>query len=247
MVPLLYIQNINTGATTILKQQPILITGATSGIGLALALHLKQLGYVPIASGRNEKKLSELSAKYDVLSIPIDVSDTKSCADKVAQIERDYGPLGGLINNAGIWLEGEFIDYSMDQIETVININMMGTIAMTHAALPKMVERGQGTIVNVVSTGGLYCRKLISIYAASKWAIRGFTGCLTAEYAPKGVRVMGFYPGKVDSNMYESAGINRDLDIALSPEQAATMIEMMLRDPTIVWSDLVARSINDFA
>jgi NADP-dependent 3-hydroxy acid dehydrogenase YdfG len=231
---------------TIIKQQPILITGATSGIGLALAIHLKKMGYIPIASGRNDESLAELSAKYDILTAQIDVSDTKSCADKVAQIERDFGPLGGLINNAGIWLEGEFIDYSMDQIENVINVNMMGTIAMTHAALPKMVERGHGTIINVVSTGGLYCRKHISIYAASKWAIRGFTGCLTAEYAPLGVRVMGFYPGKVDSKLYENAGINRNLDIALSPDQTASMIEMMLRDPSIVWSDLVARSINDY-
>jgi len=92
----------------------------------------------------------------------------------------------------------------------------------------------------------LYCRKNISVYAASKWAVRGFTGCLTAEYAPCGVRVMGYYPGKVDSDMYHKAGIDRNLDIAMSPSQAAQTIEIMLRDTGIVWSDVVTRSIEDY-
>ena len=92
---------------------------------------------------------------------------------------------------------------------------------MTHATLPGMIERGRGTILNVISTGALYTRKNISVYSASKWALRGFTGCLEAECAPKGVRVMGFYPGKVSSNMYDTAGVPRDLDIAMTPEQAA--------------------------
>ena len=229
-----------------LATQPILITGATSGIGLALALHLKKLGYIPIASGRNEEKLLDLKVKHGLSTTYLDVGNTESFKEKLLEIENTHGPLGGLINNAGIWLEGDFIDYTYEQIETVININMMGTIALTHAVLPGMVKRGQGSIINVVSTGGLYCRKQISVYAASKWAIRGFTGCLTAEYAPRGVRVMGFYPGKVDSELYANAGIERDLEIAMSSEQAAGLIEMMLRDQSIVWSDLVTRSINDY-
>jgi len=231
---------------SIKMKSPIVITGATSGIGLALTMHLKKLGYWPIATGRNKNKLSEIYSNHDVDTVTLDVSDHIMCQDVISKIETDHGPIGGLINNAGIWLEGSFIDYTQDQIQTVMNTNSMGTIAMTHAVLPKMVERGHGTVINVVSTGGLYCRKNISVYAASKWAIRGFTGCLTTEYAPRGVRVMGYYPGKVDSNMYHKAGIDRDLDIAMSPEQAAQTIEIMLRDTGIVWSDVVTRSIDDY-
>ncbi|VAW01023.1 Dehydrogenase [hydrothermal vent metagenome] len=117
---------------------------------------------------------------------------------------------------------------------------------MSHAVLPAMVERGKGTIINVVSTGALYTRKMISVYAASKWAIRGFTGCLEVEYAPKGVRVMGFYPGKVASAMYQTAGIDRDLDVAMTPEQAAKMIVTMLDDDGMVWSQVSGRSIRDY-
>ena len=87
---------------------------------------------------------------------------------------------------------------------------------------------------------------MISVYAASKWAIRGFTGCLELECAPKGVRVMGFYPGKISTNMYESAGIERNLDVAMTPEQGAKMVLTMLQDKGMVWSHVSGRSINDY-
>ena len=151
-----------------------------------------------------------------------------------------------MINNAGIWLEGDFVDYNFADIKAVLDTNCMGTIAMTHALLPAMAARGSGAVVNVVSTGALYSRKSISIYSTSKWAIRGFTGCLEVEYAPKGVRVMGFYPGKISSNMYASAGINRDLTIAMTPDQAAAMIVTMLDDETMLWSQVSGRSIRDY-
>ena len=122
----------------------------------------------------------------------------------------------------------------------------MGTIMMTHAVLPGMIEHGRGTVLNVVSSGALYTRAAISVYSASKWAIRGFTGCLEVECAPKGVRVMGFYPGKIATSLYESAGIERDLDIAMTAEQAATMTVAMLDDETMVWSHVGGRSIRDY-
>jgi len=112
--------------------------------------------------------------------------------------------------------------------------------------LPGMLSRGRGTVLNVVSTGALYARKGISVYSASKWAIRGFTGCLEAECAPQGVRVMGFYPGKIDTNMYETAGVERDLERAMSSDQAASMALAMLEDEGMVWSQVSGRSIRDY-
>ncbi len=224
----------------------IVVTGATSGIGLALISQLRDAGYFPILTGRNGEKVAALAASLKVPGYCLDVADTKAIASVTAQIEVEHGPIWGLINNAGIWLEGEFADYSEQEIKSVIDTNTLGTILMTHAVLPAMQENGSGAIINVVSTGALYTRKMISIYSASKWAIRGFTGCLEAECAPKGVRVMGFYPGKVNSNMYETAGIERDLDVAMMPEQAAAMIVTMLSDETMVWSQVSGRSIEDY-
>ncbi len=224
----------------------VVVTGATSGIGLALISQLREAGYVPILTGRNADKVATLAASCKVPGYCLDVADTTAITDVTAQIEADHGPIWGLVNNAGIWLEGEFSNYSEQEIKAVIDTNTLGTIMMTHAVLPAMQSKGSGAIVNVVSTGALYTRKMISVYSASKWAIRGFTGCLEAECAPKGVRVMGFYPGKVNSAMYETAGIDRNLDVAMTPEQAVTMIVTMLSDETMVWGQVSGRSIEDY-
>jgi len=229
-----------------MERKNIIVTGATSGIGLALVHRLKDAGYNPILTGRNPEKVMNLSYKIGVPGYQLDVSDEEQITKTVAQIKVDYGPVWGLVNNAGIWLEGEFTTHSTKDIRAVVETNALGTILMTHAVLPDMVSIGRGAVLNVVSTGALYTRKMISIYAASKWAIRGFTGCLELEYAPKGVRIMGFYPGKVNSNMYETAGIDRDLDVAMTPEQAADMIIVILKDEGMVWSHVSGRSIQDY-
>jgi len=229
-----------------MKRKNIIVTGATSGIGLALIHHLQDAGYSPILTGRNPEKVADLSHEIGVPGYQLDVSDEEQLTKTVTQIKADHGPVWGLINNAGIWLEGDFTTHSTKDIRAVIETNTLGTMLMTHAVLPDMVSMGRGTIFNVVSTGALYTRKLISVYAASKWAIRGFTGCLEMEYAPKGVRIMGFYPGKVNSNMYETAGIDRNLDVAMTPEQAAEMIIVMLKDESMVWSHVSGRSIQDY-
>ena len=224
----------------------IIVTGATSGIGLTLLHRLKDAGYFPILTGRNPEKVANLSCEIGVPGYHLDVANEDHIQKIVATIKSDHGAIWGLINNAGIWLEGEFAEHSTEDIRNAVETNTLGTMLMTHAVLPDMISRGRGTVLNVVSTGALYTRKMISVYAASKWAIRGFTGCLEVEYAPKGLRVMGFYPGKVNSNMYETAGIERDLDVAMTPEQAADMILVMLRDESMVWSHVSGRSIQDY-
>jgi len=227
-------------------RKTIVVTGATSGLGRALIGTLKSAGFNPILTGRTADKVSSLSAELEVPGFQLDVSDPQSIRSATADILNSHGPVYGLINNAGIWLEGDFETFTSDAIQSVIDTNTTGTILMTHALLPQMLERREGVVINTVSTGALYSRKLISVYSASKWAIRGFTGCLEVECAPKGVRVMGFYPGKIDTNMYETAGIERNLEAAMSPAQAASMVLFMLKDPDMVWSHVSGRSVTDY-
>lgn len=224
----------------------IVVTGATSGLGLALVEQLKAAGYEPVLTGRNRDKVDSLATDLAVPGYQLNVADAGSITRVSAQIIADLGPVDGLINNAGIWLEGDFETYTAEQIQQVLDTNTTGTILTTHAFLPDMLARSRGTIINTVSTGALYCRKLISVYSASKWAIRGFTGCMEVECAPKGVRVMGFYPGKIDTSMYDTAGVGRDLNIAMSPEQGAEMVVTMLRSEGMVWSQVSGRSITDY-
>ncbi len=229
------------------KNRVVLITGATSGIGLATAEKLKAAGYHPVLTGRNPDKVKACSNKLGIPGYTLDVSNEEDCARVIKSVENDIGPIWGLVNNAGIWLEGSFEEYKVADIRAVMETNTLGTMFMTHSVLPGMLERKSGAIINVVSTGALYCRKSISVYSGSKWAIRGFTGCMEVECAPKGVRVMGFYPGKVDTNMYSTAGIDRDLEVAMTPTDAAGMIERMFSDEHILWGQVSGRSINDYA
>lgn len=224
----------------------ILVTGATSGIGLATVKNLKSSGFQVVLTGRNSEKVAACATDAGVPGYVLDVADENSCDTVVKKVEAEIGPIWGLVNNAGIWLEGDFEDHTTSQIRSVMETNTLGTMFMTHAVLPGMLERKSGTVLNVVSTGALYCRKNISVYAGSKWAIRGFTGCMEAECGPKGVRVMGFYPGKVSSSMYDTAGVPRDLDIAMAPDDAAHMINCMITDEKNVWGQLSARSLSDY-
>ncbi|WP_120497998.1 SDR family oxidoreductase [Kiloniella sp. EL199] len=228
------------------ENKVVLITGATSGIGLATVEKLKDEGYCPVLTGRNSDKVKSYAEKLNIPGYQLNVASEEECERIVEAVEQDVGQIWGLINNAGIWLEGSFEAYSTADIRAVMETNTLGTMFMTHAVLPKMLSRKAGAIINVVSTGALYCRKSISVYAGSKWAIRGFTGCIEVECAPKGVRVMGFYPGKVDTNMYSSAGIERDLEVAMTPTDAASMIERMLTDDKILWGHVSGRSIHDY-
>ncbi|MCZ4282272.1 SDR family oxidoreductase [Kiloniella laminariae] len=229
------------------KNRTVLVTGATSGVGLATVQTLKSSGYNVVLTGRNPDKVAECAQKTGTSGYVLDVSSETSCSKVVAQVEQEVGPLWGLVNNAGIWLEGNFETHTPADIRSVMETNTLGTMLMTHAVLPGLLERKSGAVVNVVSTAALYCRKSIAVYSGSKWAIRGFTGCLEVECAPKGVRVMGFYPGKVDSQMYASAGIDRDLQIAMSPADAAGMIEHMLSDEKMLWGHVSGRSAHDYA
>ncbi|MCF6322047.1 MAG: SDR family NAD(P)-dependent oxidoreductase [Rhizobiaceae bacterium] len=228
------------------NNKTIVVTGATSGLGLALVSQLKDAGYNAILTGRNGEKVTMLAAELGVPGYVLDVADGQSIDTVCKQIEDEQGQVWGLVNNAGIWLEGDFENYTPEEIRAVMETNTTGTMMMTHQLLPGMLARKRGTIVNVISTGALYTRKIISVYCASKWAIRGFTGALEAECAPKGVRVMGFYPGKIASDMYQSAGIERDLEMAMTPEQGAAMIIRMLEDEDMVWSQVSGRAIRDY-
>ncbi len=229
------------------KDRIILVTGATSGVGQATVKTLKNKGYQVVLTGRNTDKVAHCSAEVGVPGYTLDVANEGECASVIKQVEAEVGPLWGLVNNAGIWLEGDFENHSSSDIRSVIETNTLGTMFMTHAALPGMIDRKDGAIINVISMGALYCRKLISVYAGSKWAIRGFTGCMEVECAPKGVRVMGFYPGKVETSMYDTAGVGKNLDMAMTPDDSAKMIHRMFDDDTIVWGQVAGRSINDYA
>lgn len=204
----------------------ILITGGSDGLGKALAEKLAPDHRVIILA-RNEAALHKIAVETGCTYYVCDVRDAKQVAATFKEVLKKYDKLDVLINNAGVIVNGELVDTKDEDIENVISTNTLGTIYVTKAALKHMKQQRQGLIVNVVSTAGVTAKATRSIYNASKWAITGFTKAIQEEAAEYGVRVTGFYPGTIRTNLFAKAGLSLNGN-ALTTEQAVKAIKFVL-------------------
>ncbi len=181
-----------------------LITGGTSGIGLATARLLIEEGYHTIITGRDEKKGKEAlrTLGENAVFIPCDVRSTADCARIGEIIKRDYGKLHALINSAGIYLEKSIDDTTENDWTNIIDTNLKGTYFITQAVVDSLRAAG-GAIVNVSSDAGVNGNYFCSAYCASKGAITTMTKALALELAPT-VRVNCVCPADVDTPLTES-------------------------------------------
>jgi len=212
----------------------IVITGGSDGLGKALAETFAPENNVIILA-RNEAALHKIALEADCSYYVCDVRDAAQVADVFARISNDHGKIDVLINNAGVIVNAELVDIPDKTIENVITTNTLGTIYAAKAALTRMKQQREGLILNVVSTAGLTARATRSIYNASKWAITGFTKALQEEAAEYNVRVTGFYPGTIRTNLFAKAGLPLN-GKALTTEQAVKAIEFVLAcdDETLI-------------
>lgn len=184
----------------------ILITGCSSGYGLATARHFHVRGWNVIATMRTPRSdLFDASDRMRVLAL--DVTD----ADSIAAAIEAAGPLDVLVNNAGIGLFGALEHSPMQRIRDVYATNTLGTIAMTQAAIPGMRARGEGTIVNVTSSATLASFPYAAAYTGSKTAVQGFSYSLAHELAPLGISVKLVEPGYGPTTAFST---NTDIDLA---------------------------------
>lgn len=204
----------------------IVITGGSDGLGKALAEKLAKDNQVVILA-RNEKALQEAASKTNCDYAVCDVRDAKQVSKTFAEIVQKHGRINVLINNAGVILNGELVETSDDDIENVVTTNTLGSIYAAKSALKQMKQQRSGLIVNVVSQSGLNARANRSIYNASKWALTGFTKALQQEAAEYGVRVTGFYPGTIQTDLFAKAGIEMK-GVAITTEQAVKSVEFLL-------------------
>ena len=182
----------------------ILITGCSSGYGLATALHFHAQGWNVIATMRTPRT-GVLPASPRLRLLPLDVTQPTS----IAQALRDAGPIDVLVNNAGLGLFGAFEATPMATVREIFETNTFGTLAMTHAVLPQMRERGAGLVVNVTSSATLAPMTLVAAYTASKTAVEGFTASLALELQAFGVRVKLVQPGYAPTTQFTANGAER--------------------------------------
>lgn len=181
----------------------LLLTGSSSGIGRATALHFAERGWTVIATMRTPDKADAALRRSGIELLPLDVTDAGSIRRAVADTIARFGPIDALVNNAGYGLVGAFEATTPEQVERQFRTNVFGLMDLTREVLPHMRERKSGVIVNIASMGGRITFPLYSVYHATKWAVEGFTEALTYELAPHGVRVKIVEPGPIRTDFYE--------------------------------------------
>lgn len=208
------------------KPKTIVITGGSDGLGQALAEKLAPANKVIILA-RNEAAMHKIALETGCEYYVCDVRDAKQVVSTFDKISKEHGKIDVLINNAGVIVNAELVDIPDETIENVITTNTLGTIYAAKAALTRMKQQKEGLILNVVSTAGITAKATRSIYNASKWAITGFTKALQEEAAENNVRVTGFYPGTIRTNLFAKAGLPLN-GKALTTKQAVKAIEFVL-------------------
>ena len=179
-----------------------IVTGGTRGIGEAISLALKQMGFnvVAVYAG-NEEKARQFTSVTEIPAYKWDVGDHQACIDGCAQVEADIGPVDVLVNNAGVTRDGTLHRMSYDDWNDVMRINLGGCFNMAKATFPGMRDRGWGRIVNIGSINGQAGQYGQVNYAAAKSGIHGFTKALAQEGAKFGVTVNAIAPGYIDTDM----------------------------------------------
>ena len=187
-------------------QKVIWITGASSGIGAALAIELSKRECKLILSARKQDKLMETKEACsgnpdDIAILPVDVGITDELTQKTEAAEQIFGPIDILVNNAGISQRSLCVDTQLEVYARLMNINYLGTVGLTKALLPQMIARGSGQIVVVSSLTGKFGTPLRTGYSASKHALHGFFDSLRTEVHQHGIEVLLICPGFIRTNI----------------------------------------------
>lgn len=187
----------------------VLITGGTSGIGLATAEAFLKKGATVCISGRSEESLARAAGTLEqdadmIFGLPADVSERSNCEDLINDAVEIMGGIDILVNSAGVWLEGPAEEVTDDEWNMVIDTNLKGSFFMCRYAIP-FLEESSGCIINVSSDSGLVGNDLSAVYCASKGGVTLMTKSLAIELARKNIRVNAVCPGDVATPMLDAA------------------------------------------
>jgi NAD(P)-dependent dehydrogenase (short-subunit alcohol dehydrogenase family) len=174
-----------------------LITGASRGLGRALAEAALDAGHNVVATTRTQKALDDLVARYPdrATAVELDVTDEAACSRVIAATRDLFGGVDVVVNNAGYADMASIEDMPVDVFRAQIDANFYGVVNLTRAALPLMREQGRGHIIQISSVGGRVGGPGLSAYQAAKWAVGGFSEVLAKEVAPFGIKVTVAEPG----------------------------------------------------
>ncbi|HGZ4870583.1 TPA: SDR family oxidoreductase [Staphylococcus aureus] len=217
---------------TVLTDKVAVVTGAGSGIGEAIATLLHEEGAKVVLAGRNKEKLQNVAnqlSQDSVKVVPTDVTNKEEVDELIKIAQQTFGGLDIVINSAGQMLSSKITDYQVDEWDSMIDVNIKGTLYTAQAALPTMLEQSSGHLINIASISGFEVTKSSTIYSATKAAVHTITQGLEKELAKTGVKVTSISPGMVDTAI--TAAYNPTDRKKFEPQDIAEAVLYALTQP----------------
>jgi 3-oxoacyl-[acyl-carrier protein] reductase len=215
----------------VLGGQVALITGASRGIGFAIARRLGKMGARVAICARNRAKLDNAASLLRSEGIHAQAWQTDvTCADQISalldQTQRQLGPIDILVNNAGIGVFGRFYELGENDWDAVLATNLKAVFLLSRAVAPEMIRRQTGHIINIASLAGKNTFANGAIYCASKWGLMGLTGCMAEDLRAHGIRVSVICPGSVATEFAGQGG--KDSTKILQPDDVAHAVAALV-------------------
>ena len=231
----------------------VLLTGATGGLGQAIAKGLHARGAHLLLTGRKREILDSLAEEVGGEPFPADLGSR----DDVAALPGRVGQVDILVHNAGLPGSGPFGDFTTEDIDRVLDVNLRAGIVLTHALLPAIRERGRGHLVYISSMAGMVPLVLAPLYSATKFGLRGFAGGLRDELHGTGIGVSAIFPGPIeDAGMQAVSGVKtpaprrrypRDVAAAVVRAIERNRAEVLVADPIQRFGGLMAAAAPETA
>ena len=226
-----------------MQTRRFLVTGGSQGIGAALVQQARQAGHHVVFTGRNDSHIQATVKHTGAHGIKADVS---ADVDNQRVVDEALAKMGGidvLINNAAFGYNAEIGTLDMKAMRDLFATNVFGAVDITNRVVPHMKTQQAGDIVNIASTSGMKGAKGATVYAGSKWAMRGITQCWQADLRPHGIRVICICPSEVQTNWMGKTGRNNPNK--LYPDDIAATIMAGLDMPgRVLWTELAVFANN---
>jgi NAD(P)-dependent dehydrogenase (short-subunit alcohol dehydrogenase family) len=207
-------------------ERAALITGGSSGIGLAIARMLRDEGYELTLASRRPERVQAAAEELGAVAVAADVGNAEDCRRLVAEHGERFGRIDMLVNSAGIGIGGRVEDLPVKHLDLQIAVNLRGLFLVTQAAIP-LLRESRGWIVNLASIAGTLPTPGLATYGATKAAVISLTRSLNEELGADGVRAVALCPGFVDTPMAQWSGLPGNEMI--QPEDCAEVVRMLLR------------------
>jgi NAD(P)-dependent dehydrogenase (short-subunit alcohol dehydrogenase family) len=202
-----------------------LVTGGSSGIGLAIARMLRDEGFELTLASRTQEKVEAAASDLGAVALAADVSNEDDCRRLVTEHRERFGRLDVLVNSAGIGIGGKIDELPAKHVDLQLDVNLRGLMLVTAHALP-LLRESRGLIVNLASIAGTIPAAHLPVYAASKAAVISFTRSLNAGEEEHGVRATALSPGFVDTPMAQWSGL--ESDEMIQPDDCAEVVRTLL-------------------